>query len=406
MTINHALPRLTKRFVALCLATTLPLSMSSIPVVKADSTVEQRILFTQVLGNVSHLFSINIDGTNRTDIGPAGAFDVSSDGKKIVYDGSGCPTPAGNAGEICTMNANATNIISLTNYSTAQEENPFWSNDDSKVYFQGGEGTVGGLYVMNADGSDKKSVLPGIGSPDVSPNNTQVVFVDNDGRIAKANLDGTNLTILTPVADGGSDPKWSPDGLNIVWSHDGIISYMAADGSNKHDLYLDPGYAIEFPAWSTDGTRIIFFSSDPTGSHPSIMSVDLQGNSNLVYSGSGEGFLNIMWTNIQTSNFDTTSPSGTFGGNGIVLRLLGQTITGTALDNSSGVEKVTLVSGTTILSSTGNGGITLNCPSQSRLSCSWSAVATNLPLGVNAYILTVTDQAGNTYTTSKQYIVL
>ncbi|MDB5186188.1 MAG: hypothetical protein JWL85_711, partial [Candidatus Saccharibacteria bacterium] len=111
-------------------------------------------------------------------------------------------------------------------------------------------------------------------------------------------------------------------------------------------------------------------------------------------------------TGTYTVKLDTVLPAGAFGGNSqLVLRFLGQTISGSSSDVTSGVEKVALTAGNTTLSSDPNGGITLSCDT-AKTSCTWTADRTRLPAGAQTYTLTVTDMAGNVYTTTRQYIVL
>jgi hypothetical protein len=103
-------------------------------------------------------------------------------------------------------------------------------------------------------------------------------------------------------------------------------------------------------------------------------------------------------------NIDKTLPSGVFNGSNIVLKLLGQGISGNAGDGLSGVQKVEILNGLTVLSSD-SGQIGLSCDS-ARTNCTWTVDPTSLTSGAPNFTLRVTDLAGNVFTTTKQYIIL
>src|SRR6185369_6149116 len=84
-------------------------------------------------------------------------------------------------------------------------------------------------------------------------------------RIAVINEDGSNMVILT---GGGQDrdPAWSPDGSQIVYSGHRInginIIRMNVDGTGQVPLTDTFGSVInQEPAWSPDGKKIAFTSN-------------------------------------------------------------------------------------------------------------------------------------------------
>ena len=82
------------------------------------------------------------------------------------------------------------------------------------------------------------------------------------------NPDGTGLRQLTHVgaAQAAGAPDWSPGGDKIVYESNQAGDYriwvMNADGSGQTELADDPGFADLEPAWSPDGTRILFSRCD------------------------------------------------------------------------------------------------------------------------------------------------
>jgi TolB protein len=82
------------------------------------------------------------------------------------------------------------------------------------------------------------------------------------------NPNGTGRRQLTHVGktQAAGAPAWSPDGTKIVYESNQAGNYriwvMNADGSGQRRLTGDPGFADMNPAWSPDGKRILFSRCD------------------------------------------------------------------------------------------------------------------------------------------------
>jgi Tol biopolymer transport system component len=111
----------------------------------------------------------------------------------------------------------------------------------------------------------------------LSADRTKIAFVTGQGQpaidqIATIGIDGSGMQVLaTEVA--ASMPAWSPDGTKIVFEGSASggpsdIYVMNADGSNIRQLTTDPAFD-QYPQWSPDGSTIAYNNSgDRTESDP------------------------------------------------------------------------------------------------------------------------------------------
>jgi hypothetical protein len=129
-------------------------------------------------------------------------------------------------------------------------------------------GSWGGIYLLDRFGRQRTKLVGNSnfdGSPAWSPDGTKLAFRSelpgpsgNYGRIWIVSRDGSNLRQLTPETtdytyDDG--PSWSPDGSQIVYSHNGVLTVINVDGTAPTSLGINGMY----PAWSPDGTRIAYY---------------------------------------------------------------------------------------------------------------------------------------------------
>ncbi len=186
--------------------------------------------------------------------------------------------------DIYRMNADGSNMVNLTR-SNRVDRFPSWSSDGrSIVYYSGEEGNFesGGIYRMNYDGSDRHLIINtrAMGTPEWSPDGEWIVYSrgywEDDIRMHKIRVDGTDDTQLTQAGMMDADPHWSADGEWIVYnsyryvddvSQRGVFR-MRADGSQ--DTYIDDGVDFWFerePSLSPDGEWIAFQGETVDGNH-------------------------------------------------------------------------------------------------------------------------------------------
>jgi TolB protein len=148
-----------------------------------------------------------------------------------------------------------------------------WSPDGGLIAFSmdAGEGTGEDIWAIKPDGSRMRQLYASDGhdlEPDFSPDGRRVAFSSFTSCIRQAvqwcftdivviRRDGTherNLTSTPSVIE--SDPAWSPDGKQIVYSGDNAnagmemdIWIMGADGQNRRPLVLQPQTYDYQPNW-------------------------------------------------------------------------------------------------------------------------------------------------------------
>ena len=160
------------------------------------------------------------------------------------------------------------------------------------------------IYIANVDGSGESQVtnIPeGACQPRWSPDGLRLVFISPCTRDLETypgsslfivNVDGTNIVPLPSAPGGDFDPSWSPDGSRIVFSslrEDGVLSiYMLNLEDNSVTRFGDPeGRMNSFPDWSPDGSAVVYVGIDNR-----IYAMSLDGSQNIPLIIGGGNFYN------------------------------------------------------------------------------------------------------------------
>ena len=219
---------------------------------------------------------------------------------------------------------------------------PVWSPDHSQISFGppkvGFPGISGQISVINADGSGERVLGEGK-QQRWSPDGTRLIVHEQDDvtsdpftvwiqEVATGEItdlgpafnaqwidddtvgfqrggltdDGSYADALFVQSLDGGEPvqlpteseteaSWSPDGSQVLLTHDGSIVVADTDGSNPRDLAS--GYS---PTWSPDGTRVLLGYDTNTDGLPVLALVDLEGAE--------------IWSGV-VGTYPTWSPDGT-----------------------------------------------------------------------------------------------
>jgi TolB protein len=195
----------------------------------------------------------------------------------------------GEAVDLYFVQPDGTDIQSLPTGTLSVDE-PVWSPDRTRILFSGyltraDEVVNEDIYLIDPDGGNPLRLTDWEGHDSLgnwSPDGERIVFVsDRAGPLGTepTNLDfyvldiyvmdndGSNVIQLTDDPDHDMDPAWSPDGTQIVFLSKRIagsgLYVMNADGSSVTLLLAEPpGGELGRPAWSPDGTTIVY-QQDP-----------------------------------------------------------------------------------------------------------------------------------------------
>jgi TolB protein len=200
--------------------------------------------------------------------------------------------PAGNEKgkySIFTMNPDGSGQAKLSK-GDALEFDPTWSPDGKQVAFAamtGGAGSKSGIYVMNADGSDRRQIIQSEGdaapfAPSWSPDGKQIAY-------SRLEFKQDAKSDLYVVDADGKNPKRLGEGLMPVWSPDGskiLYTVLGAQNGEPRLFTMDAGGGNAKPlskpkammgAWSPDGKRIAYMA-EGGGNQPDIFVMNADGS--------------------------------------------------------------------------------------------------------------------------------
>jgi Tol biopolymer transport system component len=337
------MPRHALRSGAALVATLIALTAPAAPAAATYPGVNGRISFMRDdADGVSQVWTANPNLTHQVQVTSAGAGFAtwSPDGSRIAFQRNTDPDPTDDQEiqDVFTMRADGSDVRQVTP-SIGDSEKPAWSPDGRWLAFSTDAGNYPdgqGIYLIRSDGSGSMRMLAHHPAgtffaelPEFSPDGSSVVFTAYRGANLVANprqeklagfqfavfvvgIDGSGVRQLTPWGIYAGAADWSPDGRRIAFesrpphpANLGDVMVIDADGSHLRNLTQDHGgtgsgqvedslwYEESFnPAWSPDGTRIVFTHASFTaedGFRLGLQAMDPDGTSRH-WVGDGTGF--------------------------------------------------------------------------------------------------------------------
>ncbi|MBD3270102.1 DUF5050 domain-containing protein [Candidatus Peregrinibacteria bacterium] len=303
-----------------------------------------KIVFTSDQGGDNEIYSMNKDGTERTQLTNNTYYDalldVSPDGTKILFTNSSL----GNY-EIFQMDIDGSNVVNLTNNS-ANDWNfntAVYSPDGSKVYFVTDRTGNDEIFSMNSDGTNPVNLTNNSADDTriaLSPDGSEIFFITrrvsfSNPEVFKMNSDGSNPVNISNDTLINGDPALSNDGTKVVFNsrtgtNTDIFVANSSDGSGRLQLTNRPNLCDFGGVFDPNDNNIIFTRCESGGAFD-VYSIGVDG-SNLTPLADGSG-------NQQLAKFSPDNAyiyySGQVSGDDQIFRMNTDGTNKTNLSNSS-----------------------------------------------------------------------
>jgi hypothetical protein len=191
-------------------------------------------------------------GEARTSTGTNTDPAWSPDGLRIAF----VSDRNGNA-DVWIMNANGSDQTQLT-FESGATEAPAWSPDGTRIAYGVSNGTDDDVVVRTLGGG-QLTVAGGPADQDFpifTPDGSRVIF--NDDSVDGLSIVGGTGAGRAPFLSDAEQADFSPDGSRIAVVRTDIQRLQAVNADGSGGTPLLDNQPVRRPAWSPDGTRVIY----------------------------------------------------------------------------------------------------------------------------------------------------
>lgn len=272
-------------------------SVSPVPI-RAKSSGRLAYLAGPGAGTIfglAHVVVATADGSDRAALSAQGNLtDVawSPDGSRIAYVSSGGES---GGGTIYVMDADGSNRHTLVEadlgqYLTRVNWSPTgdWIAYDASV--GSGEDFEYRIMAIPSRGGSSVTLSSGEGddlAPAWSPDGTRIAFIRWLGvstgpitaHLMVMRADGSDLQRIVDLHHVAAQKlAWSPDGRTIAYLDGSRLMLIGGDGGDRHGLYrCTPGCPIGGVSWSPDGARLAITQGDGRSGRIAVLAADGSG---------------------------------------------------------------------------------------------------------------------------------